>query len=779
MATVGVKVELEGAKAFSDGMKNLQSQTRLFDTEIKNIQKSMSKSAFQKSIQEGEALKKKLNALTSESDLLSQRIKEMSAAYGENDTRVIQLKQKYATLQGQIEKTNQALNENGGVFGAISKQLEDVGSKVSSVGDKLSKTVTASVVGVAGASMAAWNEVDAALDTVVTKTGATGDALKDLQTSVKNIATSIPTDFATAGDAIGEVNTRFGLTGTALEDLSTKFIEFAQINGTDVSSSIDTVQSAMAAFGLEADQAGIFLDTLNKAGQDTGISVDSLANTMTTNAAALKEMGYSASDSAFFIANLSKNGIDASAVMTGLKKALATASKDGKSMDDAMAELQATMENSSSSTEAYQTAIELFGTRAGASIAEACQSGRLSFDDLGTSMEDFAGNVDETFNNTLDPIDEFQVHMNELKLLGAEIGEQMMPIIMKAMEALGEVIKNLASAWNGLSESQQDMILKIAGIAAVVGPVISIIGRIVSAVSAIMPIISAVGALLTGTLLPAIGGLIAAIAPFLPIIAAVAAAVAAIVLVFQNWGAITDWMSEKVAQFQAFVIENFGILGEGIAVYIEIIKTVISTAFSIIQTIVQTVMSVIKAIWQGDWEQVGTILSEAWIKIQNSINLAKAKVIKLIVNLLTNIKNKFVEIKDAALGWGRDMISNFANGIQEKMHALLDKVKSMAAEIKSYIHFSQPDKGPLKDFNTYAPDMMKQYAEGIEANKYLVKQAVSDVAMDVNTVFSDSLSSEEIYAAIRQGASDSTTRIVLNNREVTRALGGMGVVFNG
>jgi chromosome segregation ATPase len=160
MATVGVKVELEGAKAFSDGMKNLSAQTKLFDTEIKNIQKSMSKSAFQKSIQEGEALKGKLSALEKESELLQKRIADMSQAYGENDTRVIQLKQKYEALQGQIERTNQALQDNGGYFGALGKEfeaigskLDEIGSKISSVGDSLTKSVTAPILAVGTASV--------------------------------------------------------------------------------------------------------------------------------------------------------------------------------------------------------------------------------------------------------------------------------------------------------------------------------------------------------------------------------------------------------------------------------------------------------------------------------------------------------------------------------------------------------------------------------------------------------------------------------------------------
>ena len=80
----------------------------------------------------------------------------------------------------------------------------------------------------------------------------------------KRQAKSIPTDFATAGSAVGEVNTRFHMTGQELEDLSQQFVEFASLNDTDVSSSIDNTQKVMEAFNLKSKDAGALLDTMNK-----------------------------------------------------------------------------------------------------------------------------------------------------------------------------------------------------------------------------------------------------------------------------------------------------------------------------------------------------------------------------------------------------------------------------------------------------------------------------------------------------------------------------------
>lgn len=107
-----------------------------------------------------------------------------------------------------------------------------------------------------GLSLAAFNEVYSGLDTIITKTGASGEALDDTTGILERITTSISIFFETAGTAIGEVNTSFGVTGSQLEDLSTMFIKFAELNNTDVSNAVDSTQKVMTAFGLTTDDVG-------------------------------------------------------------------------------------------------------------------------------------------------------------------------------------------------------------------------------------------------------------------------------------------------------------------------------------------------------------------------------------------------------------------------------------------------------------------------------------------------------------------------------------------
>ena len=378
---------------------------------------------------------------------------------------------------------------------SMSKALS---KKMTGAGTALSKTLTAPIMGVGAASVAAWKEVDAGLDTIVTKTGASGEALDGMRQILKNITGDIPTDFETAGAAIGEVNTRFGVTGEALETLSSQFIKFAEINGQDVSNSVDSVSKMMAGFGLEAEDASRILDALNTVGQQTGVDVGTLADTVAANAKQFQEMGLSAEEAAAFLGQASMAGLDTSGAMMGLKTAMKKASEDGISLSDALAGFDEVMQSNASESDKLAAAYELFGSKAGAAIENAVSNGTLNLSDFSSSLGDFEGSVSDTFEGTLSPMDEFQTTLNDLKSLGADLVESAGPMLVDILESATDGIEALTEAWDGLSPDMQETILKVAGIAAVVGPMLVIGGKVIGGVSAISSGLSGLSGMIGG-----------------------------------------------------------------------------------------------------------------------------------------------------------------------------------------------------------------------------------------------------------------------------------------
>ena len=577
----------------------------------------------------------------------------------------------YDALQREIAQTEQDLKSLTGQmkeFGSVSAQqiaaagtkVKDVGDKMTKAGTALTKYVTGPIVAVGAASVAAFNEVDEGLDIVAKKTGATGEALAELEDAAKNLATSIPTDFRTAGEAVGEVNTRFGLTGQALEDLSGKFIKFAELNDTSVSASIDSVQAAMAAFDVDAKDAGSVLDILNKAGQDTGTSLDKLAGDLVSNATALREMGFDLNSAAGFLANLNKNGVDAGSVMTGLKTALKNATKDGKSMDQALSSLTGKIRGAKSETKAMQIATELFGSKAAPALTKAIREGRLSFDELASSIQDYGDSVDKTFEATLDPMDEFKTTLNELKIVGMELVQAAAPLIKSLAVGLKNAVSGLRAAWQGLSPQMQQTIIKLAGVAAAVGPVLVVGGKLVSGIGSLMELAPKLvsGFKTVQGAMSALWGVMAA-HPIALIVAAIAALVAAFAYCWNN-----------VKGFKEFFLNAWVAIKQGV-----------SNAADWIRNAIQNI---------GDWfSNLGqNALNWGRDLIQNFINGIKQKWEDLkgaVRNVAQTVKDflGFSEPKEGPLSdfhtYAPDMVDLFVKGLKDSQRLVADQLSQTFA----------------------------------------------------------------------------------------------------
>lgn len=595
-------------------------------------------------------------------------------------------------LERQIVADEQALNslknqakEFGSVgaqqFKLVGEKVQDVGNKMSSIGSTMTKTVTAPLVGVGAASIAAFKEVDSGMDIVVQKTGATGEALAGMQSVVENLATTIPTSFEAAGTAVGEVNIRFGLTGQSLEDLSKQFIQFAELNGTDVSTSIDQTQKALSAFGLGAEDAGKLLDRLNYVGQATGVSMDTLLSGLVTNSAAFSEMGLNIDQAATFMGQMEVSGADASTVMGGLQKALKNATADGVPLNQALSNLQNTILNGKDGVDGLTAAYDLFG-KSGAQIYEAVKNGSVDFQNLGAAADDASGSVANTFEGTLDPVDQWTVAMNSAKVAGSDLGSALQTAALPILQELTTTLKELTAGFRALTPEQQQAIVKAAAVVAAIGPILTVGGKLVSGIGGIIKILpvlggamQGVGALVTGSLIPAIGGLISAAAPILaaaaPFIAVGAAIVGAGVLVYKNWDDIKagakimyEEVSKKWDEFKTKTSETWNN-----------IKQTTSEKWSAVKSDLSQKWDGIKTKGGETWDAVKKHTSETWEKMKSTMSTALSSIKDGVVEKLDAIKKKFTSIFDA---------------VKETVQKAIGKVKSIMNFQWSLPHLKLP-----------------------------------------------------------------------------------------
>ena len=714
----GITVEIGGdTTKLSDALKKVNKSIKETQNQLKDVNKLLK-------LDPGNT-----DLLRQKQKYLSDAIKDTKEKLEQEQAALKQLKdvpqteetiKQQEALTREIEDTKQALKgledqykSVGSVAGVqlqvAGQKMKDVGDKITGVGEGLSTHVTAPIAAVGAASLAAFNEVDAGADIVKTKTGAVGQALKDMQDQANDIATSIPTDFETAGSAIGEVNTRFGLTGDALKDLSQQFVEFASVNDTDVSTSIDNVSSVLNAFGMDASQAGGMLDVLNSVGQATGLSMDTLSTDLSQNAAQLKSMGLNATQSAQFLGNVEMSGLDVSTAMAGMKKAMKNAAADGKTLDQALSEFSDTMHSNKSDTEKLQAAYDLFGSKAGASIYNAMQTGKLSLSGFSSDMSSFQGNVEQTFNDTLDPIDKFKTTMNQLKVTGAEVGNSLATVLAPMLEQAAGALKKFSDFWNGLPEPMQQFIIKAALVAAAVGPILVGVGKVISTFGTITSGI--------GTLMNTIGGLSTGLSIFssvslLPMIgirAGVVAAVVAVIEIVKHWGQITEWFKgvwDKVCSEVKTVGQGlatfFTGLWNGIKTGTETawngIKTGVSTIWNGMKSGAETVFNSIKTHISDAWSKVKTNTSETWTKIKATVKEHGGGIKGVINTAMEGYKsiwktgfeviNKTTGGKlGEALSTARSKLDDIKRAFTEKMDAAKEGVRSAIEKIKGFFNF--------------------------------------------------------------------------------------------
>ena len=128
----------------------------------------------------------------------------------------------------------------------------------------------------------------------------------------------------------------------------------------------------------------------------------------------------------------------------------------------------------------------------------------------------------------------------------------------------------------------------------------------------------------------------------------------------------------------------------------------------------------VKAIANGIVGALGNLSSAAKsivVKIAEKIGDNLSKVVTKGREIISSVKDGIFEKIGNAASWGKDLIDNFISGIKEKWNALKDTVGQTAQSIKDYLGFSEPEKGPLSNFHTYAPDMMDLFIKGIRENE--------------------------------------------------------------
>lgn len=125
-------------------------------------------------------------------------------------------------------------------------------------------------------------------------------------------------------------------------------------------------------------------------------------------------------------------------------------------------------------------------------------------------------------------------------------------------------------------------------------------------------------------------------------------------------------------------------------------------------------------------------------------------------NVFRGIGETVSNLISSAFNWGRDLIEGIGNGIASAANWLFSGVKSIAQGIASFLHFSRPDKGPLREYEQWMPDMIAGMAKGIRLNTGVLESAAQDAAYKMQSALT--VPADMAAAAVGVAPAQSTGR---------------------
>ena len=621
----GITIEIGGDTTKLDkALNGVNKQVRSTQSELREVEKLLkldpknTELLAQKQTLLKDAIgetKEKLDILKTAEAKVQEQFKKGEATeeqYRAIQREIIATEKQLESLESQAKSSKISLESIGNAFGTV-------GEKATNLGNKL-MPVTAGVTAIGAAGVAAAMELDDGYDTIITKTGATGEALEGLNQVAENVFTNMPTDMEKAGTAVGEINTRFQATGETLEELSTQFIQFSEINGVDLNNSIGKVDKIMEQWNVDMSETGNVLGLITKKGQDTGISVDTLMDSVQKNGATFKEMGLSLTQSIDLLAQFEANGVNAETALAGLRKSIKIYTDQGMSTDEALKQTIDNIKNAKDETEALAIAQEVFGTKGAAEMSNAIREGRIDLESLSQSMSEYGNVVEDTFNSTLDPWDDATVAMNNLKLAGADLGSTLLSTLQPMITKVVEKVKEFTQWFKNLSQGQKETIIKVGALVAALGPALLTFGKLSTGVSGVIKTVSSLGTKIGGLK----GVLTALTGPVGIAIAAIAALAAGFIALYKN----NDEFREKVDNAMGKVKEAFSQMWEKVQPILESIKQAFQNLLVALQPVFEFILTYIGSIVNGLINAAEPVMSA----------------IKNVIDFVTNIVNALTSL---------------------------------------------------------------------------------------------------------------------------------------
>ena len=692
-----------------------------------------------------------------------------------------------------------AMSKVAAVSGATGSDLEALRDKAREMGEKTKFSASEAAEAMNYMAMAGWK---------------TEDMLSGIE-GVMNLAAASGEDLATTSDIVTDALTAFGLTAkdsghfadilaaassnanTNVSMMGETFKYCAPIAGALGFSAEDTAEAIglMANAGIKGSQAGTSLRTI----------MNNLSGDVTICGSAIGEVTIATTNADGSMRDLSDILADCRTAFSGL-----------------------------SESEKAAAAESLVGKNAMSGFLALMNAGEADINKLSSAIDNCDGSaasMAETMNDNL--AGQLQILKSQLEELAISFGELLMPAIRTIVGWIQKFVDWLNSMDEGTRKVIVTIALVAAAIGPVliiVGKVISAVGTIMTLVPKLAGVINAAKGVFAAfnavcaanPYVLIIAAIVALVAAFIYLwnnceefrqfwidlwesIKEIAIAVwEALKAFFQAaweaikttattvWNAIKDFFSglwegikniftTVVNAISTFLTTAWNTIKNTVTTVWNAIKTFFTTVWNGIKTTITTIANAIKNAVTTAWNNIKSAVSNAANAIKNAVSNAFNAMLNGIKNVCGNIYGvvkggfdkaiNFVKnLASQAFQWGADFIGGIVNGIKSMIGKVGDAVSSVADKIRSFLHFSVPDKGPLTDYESWMPDFIGGLAKGIEKSRGIIENAMNGVTSDL-TITPRVMAAQGGYSSSAASSGDLISGI---NTALNTALAGGG-----
>ncbi|WP_459499905.1 phage tail tape measure protein [Bacillus sp. C1] len=729
--TEGLSQQAIEAREAREDMDKLQENTKKLEAEQKRLTSSFKLQNAELGANASEAdklelaqrqLRQQMEMTDRVVDNLERQLSAAKRVYGENSAEVQQLETKLNQAKTTLKQFENSLQDVGRSGGQAADGMAEIGRKLD-VHNLLEATqilqdMSGKLIEIGKSIANTAIEFDASQRKIQASLGLTGKGAENLQKiAVDTWKKGFGENLEEVDQALIKVyqNMR-DVPHEELQGASENVLTLAKIYDVDLNEATRGAGQLMSQFGLSTQET---FDLL-AAGAQSGLNYsDELFDNLSEYAPLFKQAGFSADEMFTILANGTASGSYNLDYINDLVKEFGIRVQDGsKGVSEGFGDLsEETQKVWESFNQGKGTAADVFNAVLGdlQKMDDKVKANQIGVALFGTKWEDMGADAVLSLNDVNGGLGDVNGRMNEMKKLQEEsIGQKLQSALRETQAALEPVGKKLADlAADVLPKAAEGLTSVIDWFSKLPEP----LQNFIAIGAGLTAIITAIG-IAVGVLSVAFGALNLALWPVIGIIAGVSAAIAAIIVVIQNWGAITDWLSEKWSEFSTW----FGELWSGIvqtcqdawsstvayfseawASFLEMCHSffdpigqffsdlwsgIVETASSWWSSLVETASQLwgqLTQAWSDTWNTIltvldpiisliSTVLQAGWLLIQAATQIAWAAISKYIIDPITEAYN-----------WVSGKIGELVNWLGQKYEQAKAATQSAWNAVKQYI----------------------------------------------------------------------------------------------